>query len=131
MAGLPYVPDSHDTCDPSPGERGGLEEKIRDRLSTGAPLIAVKEWDMGSLADLPGKSLWRVSCVARLGLSVSSERSCHPHLGPFPSTTSEGSARAPDVELVGYLIVCQPGPACSRLLNKQRRSGGFPYSPPT
>lgn len=43
MAGLPYVPDSHDTCDPSPGERGGLEEKIRDRLSTGAPLIVCRE----------------------------------------------------------------------------------------
>lgn len=33
--------------------------------------------------------------------------------------------------MVGYLIVCQPGPACRRLLNTPRRSGGFPYYPPT
>lgn len=74
---------------------------------------------MGLPADLPGRSLERVSHAGRWGLSVSSERSCHRGLGLSPSTIGEGSAGAIDSELVGHLIVCQPGPGCSRLLNRE------------
>lgn len=126
MAELPYVPYSQYTCDHNPGER----PEIGFRLGL-LWLHAIKKWETGSLADLPTRSLLRISYVGRLGLSISSERSCHPRLGPFPSTISKGSGKAPNIGLVGYLIVCQPGPACSHLLNKQRRSGGFPYYPPT
>lgn len=72
-AGPPCVPYSHYTCDHSPGERDEVSKKrsVTGFLLGPLWLDAVKAWEMGSLADLPGRSLWRVRYVGSLGLSVS------------------------------------------------------------
>lgn len=75
---------------------------------------------MGPLEGLAWKEPIRVEFIGRWGLSISTESSCYPPLGPLSSTRSEGSGNTPDVGLVGYLVACQPGPTCGHLLNQQK-----------
>lgn len=75
-------------------------------------------WGKGSLVDLPGRSYGLVTLGGWPEHLLRERLPSSPW--PFLKHCSKGSGNAPGVGLFGSLAVCQPGPARSRLLNKQK-----------